>query len=118
MTLKDMILADSVNVFINSSEFAESVVYKNRQSKLVPITRTINAVVIRQVVGESEESGTSVPFFEVHVANNSTVGISSTEIDLGGDTIDIPVRPGMTASTRAIVAIIDQDEGMMVLQCQ
>ena len=118
MTLKDMILADSVNVFINSSEFAESVIYKTSPGKPTPVTRTINAVVIRQAVGESEETGTSVPFFEVHVANNLTVGISSTEIDLGGDTIDIPVRPGMTASARAIVSIIDQDEGMLVLQCQ
>lgn len=115
MTLKDMIQADSLNVFINDDEFAESVIYRTRAGG----SRTINAVVMRQAVGDSEESGgASIPFFEVHVANNVTYGITSTEINLGGDTIDIAVRPGLTASARAIIAIVEQDEGMLVLQCQ
>ena len=115
MTLKDMIQADSLNVFINADEFAESVVYIKRPG----ITRTINAVVFRQSVGSSDEAGgISVPFFEVHVANSDTLGIASTEINLGGDLIRLSVRPGMDTSDRAIMSIIEQDEGMLVLQCQ
>lgn len=119
MTLKQQILADAVSVFTNLDEFAESVVYRNRQSKVIPVTRTIKAVVIRLGTIESAESGgASTPAFEVHVANSATTGISSTELDLGGDTIELSVRPGMAASRRAIIDITDLDEGMMVLQCR
>lgn len=115
MTLKDMIQADSLNVFINADEFAEHVHY----GPFGGSRREINAVVFREAVATSEESGgISTPFFEVHVANDSTLGISSTEINLGGDVIELPVRPGMSNSSRRILAIIAQDEGMLVLQCK
>ena len=115
MTLKDTIQADALSVFTNVDEFAESVVYVKRSGAM----RTINAVVFREATASSDQSGgVSVPFFEVHVANNAASGISSTEIDLGGDKICMDVRNGKCESNRAITAIMMQDEGMLVLQCQ
>lgn len=115
MTLKQQIQADSTTVFLNTNDFAESVAYLGYNAVT---KRTINAVVFREALSGNEESGGTVtPIFEVHVANNATTGISSTEINLGGDTIDIAARDGMTPQSRRIVAIVTQDEAMLVLQC-
>jgi len=114
MTLKAMIKADSQAVFLNTGEFAENVVYVKHKS----VTRPIKAVVIRESIASSDQSGGAItPVFEVHVDNDLVTGISSTEIDLGGDMICFPVRDGMAASDRAIVSVIFQDEAMLVLQC-
>lgn len=116
MTLKDMIADDAANVFINADEFAESVAYRALGAQS---DRTINAQVFRLGNAGSDESGGVVtPFFEVHVANSATVGISSTEINLGGDVIKLAIRPGESNLSRRIMAIVEQDEGMLVLQCQ
>lgn len=115
MTLKQMMQDDAGSVFLNTDEFAETVAY----GAVGAISRrSIKAVVFREAIAGTEESGGVVtPVFEVHVANNSTTGISSTEINLGGDVIDFPVRDGLASSTRRIVAITTQDEAMLVLQC-
>jgi hypothetical protein len=115
MTLKQQILADATTVFLNTTEFAESVAYRSLGAG---VPRTISAVVFREALSGSEESGGAVtPLFEVHVANSATTGISSTEIDLGGDTLTFAVRDGLAVSQRRIVAIVTQDEAMLVLQC-
>lgn len=114
MTLKAAISADANTVFLNTDEFAEVVLYR----PVLGATRSIKAVIIREELASSEESGGAVtPVFEVHVANSSATGISSTEINLGGDAFDFPVRDGLSVSTRRINAILFQDTGMLVLQC-
>jgi len=115
MTLRDMIAADSQKVFLNTGEFAEPVVYVKGSG----VARPIKAVVFREELSSSEESGGAVtPIFEVHVENDSVNGIASTELDTGGDQIEIPVRDGMTAACRSIISIVSQDHGMMVLMCR
>lgn len=116
MALTDAIESDASLVFTNTSDFAEAVTYKPRAGG----TRSINAVVFREsLLGVTEDGGETVsPMFEVHVCNSSTLGISSTELDCGGDKISFPVRDGMTASDRAIVRLITIDEGMLVLECR
>lgn len=115
MTLKQQMQADATSVFLNTDEFAESVAYRSLGAG---VPRVIAAVVFREALSGSEESGGAVtPVFEVHVANNATTGIASTEIDLGGDTLTFAVRDGLAASPRRIVAIVTQDEAMLVLQC-
>lgn len=115
MTLKQRMQEDATKVFLNTDEFAESVAYLGY---LAVTKRTITAAVFREALAGNEESGGTVtPVFEVHVANSATTGISSTELNLGGDTIDIAARDGMTPQPRRIVAIITQDEAMLVLQC-
>jgi hypothetical protein len=122
VTLRDAITDDASSVFLNTDEFAESVTYKPRLYSVGDsrVNRTINAVVIRELVQVVSEDGgeTVLPSFEVHVANDSTLGISSDELDTGGDKISFPVRDGMVATDRAIVRLVTQDHGMLVLECR
>lgn len=114
MSLSDTIQSDATTVFVNSSDFAEAVTYVPSSGS----TRSINAVVIRQTVAQVPEGGFDTPVFEVHVANSSTSGISSSEINVGADAISMPVRIGDTATNRTIVRLVDHDAGMLVLECR
>lgn len=120
MTLRDMIDDDAVDVFLNTDEFAESVTYYPRtRTATASSSRSIAAVVFRNQMEVVSENGVSVlPVWEVHVANNSTTGIASTEIDTGGDQIGFPPRDGEDAVKKTIVMILVQDHGMLVLQCR
>lgn len=115
MTLRSSVVTDATVVFTSTNDFAESVVYR----PLGGSSRTINAVVIRQLAELiSDDENRVVPVFEVHVINETCTGISTAELNLGGDRIDIAERVGKTPLPRSIVQIIDQDEGMLVLQCR
>lgn len=122
MTLRAMITDDASSVFLSTDEFAETVTYKPRKFVIgdVRANRPIKAVVIRDLIQVVNEDGgeTVLPSFEVHVANDSMLGISSSELDLGGDKLSFPVRDGLTASDRAIVRLITQDHAMLVLECR
>jgi len=52
----------------------------------------------------------------INVRNDSTYGISSSEIDLGRDKVSVPVRIGEAAQERKLDKLISQDAGMMVLE--
>jgi hypothetical protein len=121
MTLRDAIEADSLKVFLNLGEFAETVTYYPHKAfgQAVRPPRTIRAVVFREdLVTLGEDDGqTVVPQFTVHVKNDSVEGISSTEIDLGADQLEFPRRDGKPPEKRSILRMIDQDHGMLVLQC-
>lgn len=115
MTLHDIIKADAVNVFANSNDFAESVVYYPYLGE----PRTIDVVIERQQVQLNPEDGdTLTPVFLVHVANNATEGISSEELNVGGDTMEIAVRVGETPTMRRVIRLLGHDEGMLDLECR
>ena len=115
MTLHDAIRSDAVSVFCNSDDFAESVTYYKRNG----LSRTINAVVIREAFAINPEDGDTItPVFEVHVANDDTDGISSDELNIGGDMIAFAVRVGKAVERRSIVRLMSHDEGMLVLECR
>lgn len=121
MSLSDAIVNDGSLVFVNASDFAESVTYKphNFPGATVRANRTINAVVIRQAVAVLAEDGdVVVDGFEVHVANSATKGIASDEIDTGGDRLSFPSKDGGTAGDHSILRVITQDTGMLVLECR
>jgi hypothetical protein len=122
MSLKNAINNDAKSLLVNVSDFAEAVQYQPRQQygKPARLPRTINAVVIRQSMQSVSEDGneTITPVYEVHVANDPVLGISSVELDTGGDKIAFPIRDGLNASPRTIMAITDQDHGMLVLECR
>lgn len=122
MTLRDTIAEDAATVFCNADDFAEIVTYYPHRyfGEESRENRVIIAVVEReQLQSFSEDAGESVtPIFRVHVANSSTLGISSDEIDLGGDKIGLPPRDGKTAVIKSITQLLTQDNGMLVLQCQ
>lgn len=122
MSLKASIDSDADSLFISLSDFAEAVTYLPRQLSGQPAkpSRQINAVVFREAMENAGEDNSEsiTPIFEVHVANNPVTGISSTEINKGGDQISLPVRDGLTPVARTIVMIQSQDHGMLVLQCR
>lgn len=122
MTLRDLITDDAAAVFLNTDEFAESVTYyPHRYSgTALRANRSISAVVFReQIQAVTQDGGDAVlPLWEVHVANDSTSGISSDEIDVGRDQIGFPPRDGQTAERRTITRLVVQDHGMLVLECR
>jgi hypothetical protein len=115
MTLHDVIKDDATNLFTSVNDFAEPVVYYKRTGK----ARSINAVVVRDALAIlPEDSDTITPVFEVHVSNDITAGISSEELDLGGDAIAFAVRVGRKPERRTITKLMSHDEGMLVLECR
>jgi len=115
MTLHDMIQSDAATVFCNVNDFAESVVYHPRLSSC----RHIDAVVIRDPLAIFGPDGDDVlPSFEIHVANDVTTGITSEELNCGGDYLEFAIRVGQPNSMRSITRLISHDEGMLVLECR
>ena len=115
MTLHDMIQADAVNVFANPNDFAEDVVYYPYSGE----PRSISVVIERQQVQLNPEDGDTLsPVFIVHVANNATEGISSDELNVGGDAIEIAVRVGEQPQMRRVMRLLGHDEGMIDLECR
>ncbi|AMV30908.1 hypothetical protein VN12_19560 [Pirellula sp. SH-Sr6A] len=116
MTLHDVMQEDAVAVFCNLDDFAETLVYHKRDGG----ARTIRAVVDRQsYAGVNEDGGAYVlPLFEIHVANNAETGITSEELNLGGDFFEFSDRIGKDPARRAIVRLVSHDEGMLILECR
>lgn len=118
MTLADRIVSDAANVFLQSGHFAETVTYYPQRYGLTQSPRSIQAVVVRNQVSSFNPDEQIVPEFEVRVANDSTTGISSTELNTGGDRIKLAVKVGGEQTLRSIQTLIEQDEGMLVLLCR
>jgi hypothetical protein len=116
MTLHDLIESDAATVFCNTNDFAETVTYYPRGGG----SRSINAVVSREQIATFGPDGGQInlPSFQVHVANSATTGISSSELNMGGDEIELPPRDGKTAVRKQIMQLLIQDHGMLVLECQ
>lgn len=115
MTLHDVIQADASAVFCNTDDFAEVVKYYPRTGT----ARSVNAIVIREALAVLPEDGDAViPLFEVHVANTATNGITSDELNLGGDRLEFAVRVGGATTRRTITKLLSHDEGMLVLECR
>lgn len=115
MTLHDMIQADASSVFCNVNDFAEQITYYAR----LATSREIYAVVVRDPLAIFGPDGDDIlPSFEVHVVNNKTTGITSEELNLGGDSLEFAVRVGQPKSMRTITKLISHDEGILVLECR
>jgi len=115
MSLHDMIKSDASTVFCNANDHAENVTYVKRDG----ICRTINVVIDRQALQILTEAGdTVIPNFEVHVSNSATLGISSSELNLGGDSLEFAIRVGVEVSKRSITKLLGHDEGMLILECR
>ena len=97
--------------FVNSA--GEDIVYKPKAGG----TRAIKAVVTRfpPAVIDGAPQGTA-PKVEIHVVNSTTIGISSNEIDRGGDMVTIAKLISETPADRPIVKVLSQDAGMMKLE--
>ena len=113
MTLRDSIINDSSSIFLNANEFAEPVTYYKRGGG----TRTILAVVDRDPPSIfSVEGNVIVPSFLVYIRNDYDLGISTSELDTGGDEIELPERLyELPLRKCTVIKIIDQDHGMLQL---
>lgn len=58
------------------------------------------------------------PEFTLRVRNSDRDGISSDELDTGGDEISFPIRIGETASRRSLVRLLDDSNGMTRVICE
>jgi len=92
-------------------QFGESIKYMPRSGG----TRTINAIVEREPPAVFDAAGNAVlPQFIVRVHNSCRSGISSNEIDTGGDTIELPKMVGDIVPTRfSIGQVMSQSGGVM-----
>lgn len=115
MSLHDVIKEDGIKVFCNVNDFAETVTYHPFREQ----PRAINAVIERQQMSLNPEDGDILsPVFFVHVANDSQTGISSDELNVGGDQIEIAVRVGEQPRLRTIQRLLYHDEGIIDLECR
>lgn len=118
MTLAARIITDAGSVFLNSDHFAETVTYYPHRFGAAATPRTIKAVITRQQVAVFEPDQQIIPEFEVRVANDATTGISSEELNTGGDQIKFAARIGETETKRSIQYLTEHDDGMLVLICR
>ena len=120
MPLAARILTDARNVFLNSDHFAETVTYYPHRfhTDAVREPRSIKAVVIRNQVSVFNPDEQILTEFEVRVANDATTGITSAELDTGGDQILLAPRVGETARKVSVQYMTEHDEGMLVLTCR
>lgn len=79
--------------------------------------REILAVVTRE---QPEKLGGAphgrTPKVTISVANDSTTGISSSEINTGADKVELALRIGQTVQQRRIANILSQDHGFLELE--
>jgi hypothetical protein len=107
----DKQIISEAQFFLDTS--GETITYKPRGGN----RRSIKAIVDRE--GSQALDGVphgNSPISHITVANNSTIGISSSEIDYGGDKVTISHRAGQTSQDRPITKPISQDAGMMTLE--
>jgi len=81
------------------------------------IARSIKAVIIQKQPAQlGSMPKASSTFTTALVLNDSTTGISSAEIDRGGDKIDVETRIGKAATTRRVKDIIFHNASVMKLE--
>lgn len=102
------------------AHFGETVTYRNRAGA----ERSIMAIIergARRDLGGQEKSHT--PALTVKVLNRATSiaddgfgGISTAEINLGGDQLDLAERAGAAVTPRHLKALAESSESFLVLE--
>ena len=60
----------------------------------------------------------NAPEFVVRVRDSDVDGVSSAELDTGGDEISFPLRHGDAVARRSVVKLMDDSNGMTRLVCE
>ncbi|MBI5147763.1 MAG: hypothetical protein HZA37_01265 [Parcubacteria group bacterium] len=112
MTLKDKLLEDAKNAFLNVEEFAEGVTYAPYGGS----PKGINAVVVRERLEASgPDRGMSLGReCEIFIANDVATGVTS--INKNNDKVSFPVQVGGTPVSWTVVEILGHDEGIWHLR--
>ena len=95
------------------TQFGEAVIYH----PLVGSSRSINAIVTRDPRAQYGPNDQVIrPQFIVRVLNDSTLGISSAELNDGGDEMSVTQRVGDSAQVRVRIKVLNsQDSGVLNL---
>ena len=111
--LLDQLDDDATNVFL--TDFGETVTYYPLDGALPP--REIKAIVDRELP-QSPGVAERAPLgqLRISVANSATLGISSAEINMGGDVIRVAKRIGEVPVDMRIVSKPIEDRGMLELE--
>jgi hypothetical protein len=103
--------ADAAAILGADGEFAEAVTYKPRHGA----TRAIYASVIRNPLATPQElRSEKVPALHITVQNSATTGISSAELDTGGDRIALKLKLGDTADTDILLTALDSQDAAVL----
>ena len=79
-------------------------------------SRSIKGIIDRGSFEDYGDDMVQSPTFSITVANDNTTGISSAELNTGGDAIAFPMRRGDSDSTKRIVAIVTQNAEMIKVE--
>jgi hypothetical protein len=104
------LLDETADLFLQ--EFGEPIKYRPRGGGIRDISAILN---YGQPEGIAAPHG-NAPLSSIEVANDPVKGISSSEVDKGGDEVLVPVRIGQDPEWRPITKILSQDAGMMSLE--
>lgn len=108
MSFKDQLKTDSLNVFLNADEFAETITYTPKGAA----GKSIKAQVFRKRLDPAGEDAGRVLLnqTEIMIANDATYGV--TAINKGGDAVSLPERVGGGNINWIVADVLAQDEGM------
>ncbi len=95
-------------------QFGETVTYYKRDKSG---GRKIQALVERDIPDEIPGTDIVSQSMTIRVKNDSREGISSDEVDTGGDTIAVALRVGQATEIRRIARVISDSNGMVRLLC-
>ena len=112
MGLLDQVLLDDRLAFQDTDVFGESVTYKKKGGT----TRTIKAVVNRNLPPMLDPQGVLRYVLLVSIPNSSTYGISSTELDTGADKIAVAYRQGGDTQDYLLGTPEAQDAGQLTFR--
>jgi len=121
MSLNDLVKDDASAVFMAAGGWRESATYKPKLYSVgdTRANRSINIIIDRQEITVlSEDQQVPAPVWQIEVVNDSTLGISSDEIDLGGDVLSFPPRVGEAAQDFTVTRLLAHDHGMLSLECR
>ena len=119
--IAQQMLDDANVVFTDTDTFGETIRYIPSQASISEgrTARTINAVVIRDLPQAQLGTPNDVrPKMVIHVSNDPVNGISSSEVDLGGDKVEVAYRIGTPVQQYnfALSTGETHDAGMLTLE--
>lgn len=113
MGLRDSIKADAISVFANNTDFAEAIIYNFAAGG----SRSVNAIVNRDQLEVYNASGDVVRAkFMVEIPGNCVSGVLASEVNTGGDSIELLTEfGGAITETVTVAVLVAQDMGMITL---
>lgn len=113
MTLRNLIKSDAASVFLQTDEFAELLTYRFAGGG----TRSVKAIVDREPPEVYDAAGNVVqPKYMINLHNNCTTGVKASEVDTGGDRVELFKDFGdPTTQTCSVLVLMAQDMGMITL---